>query len=311
MKILVTGGTGFIGKQLVKMLADEGHQVTAFAQEEDIDLPDDVKLVTGNITDKVKLRRAGGFEIVYHLAACVDEDNPEMWATNVTGTEKVIELCKEKKVKQIIFMSTAGVLGETTTPAKENTPCRPETKYDKSKAEAEKIIRASGIPYTIIRSPPVLGANVNWYKIFVAIKKGHPIIGSGKNKFHAAHVDDVVRLLGAVLNNKKAFDHTFHVACRDVMSYEDFYNLVRKQMKVRGARKYRSVKVAKLLSHLHALKSGVQAQPMNHHMSRQHINMVTKNCVLSIQKAKDILGFEPQYTMPAAVNKAYRDLVEF
>ncbi len=308
MKILVTGGTGFVGKPLVRGLVAEGHEVVVFARQDDIDRPDRVKMVTGDVSNKVALRRAfSSVNIVYHLAASNDDDDHELFDTNVKGTQKVVELCKEKKVKHLIFISSGGVVNNSQIPVKEHSRYAPRTKFDTSKAKAERIIKDSGINYTIIRAPTVIGASIPWYHIFEAIKSGHPIIGDGENKFHTIHVDDIVRMLMTVLNNRNAYNNIFNVGTKDLMTYESFYETACKLMKVKY-KSYRHPRVAKFLASIHWTKTAIQAMPTSPHMSMRHIHQVTNDCALSIKKAKEVLGFEPYYTTPVALNMTLNDL---
>jgi dihydroflavonol-4-reductase len=308
MRILVTGGTGFIGKTLVHALAAD-NEVTVFSRNEDIGLPDSVRLVTGDITKKSNLRKAFSKpDIVFHLAANNDEDDPLLFATNVLGTENVAALCREKGVKQLIFASSAGVVGESASPVKEHSRYDPKTKFDKSKVGAERIVKDSGLAYTIVRFPLVLGPNLAWSKIFESIKNNHPIPGTGTNKFHIVHIDDAVRFLLHVFNNKRAAGHIFNMASKDIMTYAEFYATVCRHMRVRNKYKYRHPTIAHLLSRIHWYKTALKGRPTEPHMSKTFLINSTRNCCLSIQKAKELLGFEPMFTTPAAINITIKDL---
>jgi nucleoside-diphosphate-sugar epimerase len=280
-----------------------------FARVDDVYRPDSVELVTGDITKKSDLRRGFGRpDIVFHLASCNDEDDPTIFSTNVLGTENVAALCREKKVKQLVFLSSAGVVGESRLPVKEHSRYNPKTKFDKSKVGAERVIKDSGITYTIVRVPLILGPNAAWAKIFDAIKNGHPIAGGGHNKFHIVHVEDAVNMLLSVFNNKKAANHIFNIAAKDVMTYCEFYNTVCKAMRTKNQYKYRHLKIANVLSRFHWYKTAIRGHPTEPHMSKTFLNMTTRNCVLSIQKAKDLLGFEPNYTTPTAIHMTVKDI---
>lgn len=309
MHVLVTGGSGFIGKPLVRALANS-HDVVVFGREDDIDRPDNVELITGDVKNKVSLRRAFAlrkFDIVYHLAASQDEDDPRLFDVNVKGTENVVELCGEERVKQLIFISTAGVLGDMKSPANERNISNPKTKYDKSKMHAESIIKNSGLSYTIIRVPVVIGPNLFWSHVIESIKNGHPLIGDGSNKMHLAYVDDVVSMLVAVLGNEKAYSHIFHVASKDIMTYREVYNIICRELGIRRYKR-RSEGMAKLIARIHKAKSAVRLAPQKPHLSTRYLDMVTRNWALSIKKAKDRLGFEPMYTTPAAIHETIKRL---
>jgi 2-alkyl-3-oxoalkanoate reductase len=309
IKILVTGGSGFIGKPLVRSLDAKGYKVTVFAREDDIDRPDNVQLITGDITNKTSLRRAfSSVDAVYHLAASQDEEYKDMPETNILGTERIVELCKEYQVKQLIFMSFAGVLGETKQPAREHASHNHKTRYDKSKSVCENMIRNSGLTYTIIRAPLVMGSNIIWSKTIEAIKNGHPIVGSGKNKFHVVHIDDAVRILTTVLNNKRAANHVFHVATKDLMTYEDVYETICRELKIKREKKYMSLRMAHMRSYMHWLKCAVQMKQPSLHMTKHYMDTMARDYALSIEKAASQLGFEPFYTTPAAIHETIEDL---
>ena len=208
MKLLVTGGTGFLGSRLVKRLLKDKQYVTVVCRQKIPEMEEEgVKFAIGDLRDRSALEKAiAEADIVYHLAICLDESSPDLWSINVEGTKNVIEVCKQHKIKQLIYMSSSGVLGETREPAKENMPYRPGTKYERSKTESEKLIIDSGVPYTIVRTTIVIGPNLIWAAIFNAARKNYPVIGSGKNFWHLVYVDDVANLLSLVRANKKALN---------------------------------------------------------------------------------------------------------
>lgn len=305
MKILVTGGSGFVGKPLVKALAAKGQDVIVFGREDDADRPDNVEMITGDIREKGSLRKAmKNTDVVFHLAGCRDEDHPEMWSINVEGTKKVAELCKERKVKQLIFLSFAGVLGSHHNPATENAPQNPKTKYEKSMAAAENIIKHSGVPYTIIRAPLILGPSRHWNAVIRSILKGYPQIGKGKNKLHLIHRDDVIRALISVVGKKSAINQIFHIGSKDVMTYEEIHDFLCKKYKIQ--KKKRQKHFAHFLLRINWMKNILQNKPVG--IEPHHISMMQRSYVLSTAKIKKSIGFEPQYTTLAALQETLKEL---
>ncbi|MCX6815815.1 MAG: NAD-dependent epimerase/dehydratase family protein [Candidatus Aenigmarchaeota archaeon] len=306
MRILVTGGTGFLGMRLVKKLVSQGDEVVVFS-----DKPEDlgVKVVAGDIRDKAELRKVfSKVDIVYHLAACLDEANPDLWDINVKGTQNVAELCKEQKVKQLIFMSSSGVLGETNKAAKETMPYNPKTEYERSKAEAEKIIKNSGVHYTIVRTTIIIGPNAIWASIFEAARRGYPIIGSGRNYFHLVYIDDVIDLLTIVKQNKKAYDQVFHIATKDTPTYEEVYQMIAEQLRVPVPTKHIPVKIALLSARMHVLSCNLSGKKPKLVKMKSSIDRLVRNRILSIEKAGKILAFHPKYTTPHAIRETIKYL---
>lgn len=308
-RILVTGGTGFLGKRLVQKLLDEGHEVIVFSRNFHDDLPEDVKPVLGDIRDKDAVRKAfEKIDVVYHLAICLNESDPNMYEINTKGTQNVAELCKEHGVKQLIYMGSSGVLGETKTPAKEDFPYNPKTNYEKSKMKGELIVKQSGVPYAIIRTTIIIGPNMIWAQIFEAAKRSYPIIGSGRNFFHLVYVDDVVSALDFVKNNPKALDQTFHIASKDTPTYIDVYRMICEELNVKMTEKHVSVSLAYLASYIHKLTRKIQGRQPSLTKSKSSIDRLIRNRVISIEKAKDVLGFEPRYSTREAIRETIKYL---
>ena len=119
MKVLVTGGTGFTGKALVKRLLNEGHEVVALDYKEGLkthELRDwGAKVVIGSVADKKVVKECmHGVEIVYHLAAAFRElnvPNSYYYDVNVEGTKNILESAFKENVHKFIYCSTCGVHG--------------------------------------------------------------------------------------------------------------------------------------------------------------------------------------------------------
>ena len=114
MKILITGGSGFIGTRLYKLLKDKFH-TTIFDIHQPVE--SEANFILGSIHDEQKLSESiQGKDIVIHLAAAVGvkntEDNPVTTLdTNIIGTKKILESCAKHKIKKIIFASSSSVAG--------------------------------------------------------------------------------------------------------------------------------------------------------------------------------------------------------
>ncbi len=309
MKILVTGGTGFLGKRLVQELTRKGHDVFVFSRSRPEDLPGSVGNFNGDIRKKDELSKAfEGIDAVYHLAVCLNEADHDMWDINVKGTQNVVDLCKIHNVRHLIYMGSSGVLGETKEPSREDMKYNPKTRYEKSKMKSEMLIKSSGVPYTIIRTTIIIGPNYVWYKILDAAKKGFPIIGSGKNYFHLVYVEDVVALLSLVLDNKKAMGETFHVASKDTPTYMEVYRIMCDELGCRMTKKHIPVFLAYTMSFLHTTKRRIQRKHPNLILMRSSIDRLVRNRVLSVEKAKRILGFEPKYDTKKAMHETIKYL---
>ena len=153
MKILVTGGAGYIGSVLVNKLIEQGHEVNVIDDlsngfRENIDKR--AKFTEGSILDKGNLDQAlEGVEVVYHLAAKIrveeGEAKPELYKkVNIEGTLDLIKACVDKKINKFIFASTAAVYGDPEEfPVNENSKTNPVNVYGATKLEIDKYLEAN------------------------------------------------------------------------------------------------------------------------------------------------------------------------
>ena len=153
MKILVTGGAGYIGSVLVNKLIEQGHQVNVIDDlsngfRENIDRR--AKFTEGSILDKGNLNQAlEGVEVVYHLAAKIrveeGEAKPDLYKkVNIEGTLDLIKACVDKKINKFIFASTAAVYGDPEEfPVNENSKTNPVNVYGATKLEIDKYLEAN------------------------------------------------------------------------------------------------------------------------------------------------------------------------
>ena len=153
MKILVTGGAGYIGSVLVNKLIEQGHEVNVIDDlsngfRENIDRR--AKFTKGSILDKDNLNQAlEGVEVVYHLAAKIrveeGEAKPELYKkVNIEGSLDLIKACADRKINKFIFASTAAVYGDPEEfPVNENSKTNPVNVYGATKLEIDKYLEAN------------------------------------------------------------------------------------------------------------------------------------------------------------------------
>jgi UDP-glucose 4-epimerase len=227
LKILVTGGAGFIASQISDALVNEGHQVFVLddlSSGFEKNINPKAKFVKGNICDKElveKLFSEEKFDLVNHHAAQMDVrrsvKDPAFDAnTNIIGTINLLQNAVKYKVKKFMFASTGGaVYGEQTYfPADENHPTQPRSPYGISKLAVEKYLyfynAEYGLNYTILRYANIYGPRQNplgeagVVAIFsTKLLKGEQstINGSGEQTRDYVFVGDVVKANLLTLND--------------------------------------------------------------------------------------------------------------
>jgi UDP-glucose 4-epimerase len=150
LKVLVTGGAGFIGSNLVRQLVKDDNDVTVIdnllsGYRSNLDPFPQIRFIEGDIRDEALVAEAiKGVEVIFHLAASVGNkrsiDHPLIDADiNVMGTIKLLEAGRREGVRKIVASSSAGIFGELKTlPIKEDHPVEPDTPYGSSKLCMEK-----------------------------------------------------------------------------------------------------------------------------------------------------------------------------
>jgi len=165
MNCLVLGGGGFIGSHLAQALADAGHRVRVFDRPQGRFLPllKGCEVSTGDFLEPGDLERAlTGTEVVCHLIATTvpknsNEDPAADVAANVVGTLRLLELCRSRKVRRIVFPSSGGtVYGiPRATPIDEAHPTDPISSYGIHKLTIEKYLHLNqvlnGLDYRVLR----------------------------------------------------------------------------------------------------------------------------------------------------------------
>jgi UDP-glucose 4-epimerase len=227
MKIIVTGGAGFIGSHLVDRLIKEDHQVMILddfssGNRELVNKKAEVTEVDVRDAEEVnKAFESFKPEAVFHLAAAVDLresiKNPEKFhEINVKGSQNIIKASQENGVKKFIFSSTAAVYGDNQNiPIKETEPVTTFTPYGEQKAEIEEALKESGISSIILRYANVYGPRQGTVgeggviAIFCKLlNQGEPlkINGSGEQTRDFIFVDDIVSANIKALDTDKKFN---------------------------------------------------------------------------------------------------------
>jgi len=235
MRILVTGGTGFTGKALVKRLLDDGHEVVALDHKERLktqELRDwGAEVVIGSVTDVDVLRKCTpGVEVIHHLAAAFRELNvvdAYYREVNVAGTRNVLQVGHEHGVRKVIYFSTCGVHGNVDhPPAREDAPIQPADYYQRTKYEAEPIVAGyvgKGLECLILRPAAIYGPGdpERFFMIFKRVASGmFPMFGDGKTLYHPLYIDNLIDAAVLAMNSSRGDGAAYLIADEEYVEIE-------------------------------------------------------------------------------------------
>lgn len=221
--ILVTGGTGAMGRVLARKLLDKGKAVRVLTLPGDPQAPAvtamGARVVFGDVSDAAGIAGVcDGVETVYHLAAVIIAFNDGQYRRiNVEGTRNTVAEARKGGVSHFIHVSSASVTYEKSTA------------YSRSKTEAETIVRNSGLNWTIVRPTLVYdragGIEFNRFVDYLRKFPVVPFIGNGGALKRPVHVDDVIRGLAAIADRSLTYGKTYNLSGGEAISIIDFARL--------------------------------------------------------------------------------------
>lgn len=318
-RCLVTGAAGFLGRNMVEKLLNEGCQVVAIINQTPLNISHkSLTQVHANICDPSQLEETfKGIDTVFHMAAkialmggkCASRRyKADAWETNVTGTQNVIRACQKQGVKRLIYTSSVDVCfdGKPLPEMTESLPyaSNPKSVYAQTKIEAEKQVLAAnasnGLKTCAIRPDGIYGAQPNEMidSFYHQIKSGalKARLGNPKTKQDNSHVDNVIHgeLLAAVnlLDDGVACGQAYFIGDNNPLNTFDFFKPLIEGLGEKVPTKIISEKMLKPIAHvwqgLHFLT------PIDEPLLVPHVlDKITVTHYASIKKAQDELGYEP------------------
>jgi UDP-glucose 4-epimerase len=300
-RVLVTGGAGFVGGQLVNRLAEAGARVTVlddlFTGRPEV-LPTSVQLVVGSVEDWDTVRRlVGESSVVFHLAArniiASTKDPKSDFATNIGGTLNVLLAARECSIDRVVYTGTTSVYGNPRSiPINEDDGIVPLTPYAVSKLAGEHYAQAFyegyGTPIAIVRYSNVFGVGQrpdNPYcgvisKFFAAAYAGQPIQvhGDGEQTRDFTYIDDAVNATMLAAIHPRAEGEVFNVGT----GIETSVNGLVRQIALTTEQE------------LHV-----------NHIDRRDVDNIRRR-VVSIEKARRMLRWSPQVTLADGLARTAR-----
>lgn len=322
MKLLVTGGTGFIGSHLAEEGRRRGAEVVVLGLA---DRPEEranaellarqgVVILPGSITDAELCARAmDGATHVFHLAVAMREGGKrdEFFETvNLDGTRRLLEAAGRGRVERFVYCGTIGIYGHRAPGiTNEESPLHPGNIYERTKVAAERMVRelapAAGVAYTILRPADVYGPrDQRLLKLFRGIAaQRFPLFGQGNGRRHMVYVDDVVSAFFAACDRPEAAGQEMIVAGPESCTLRDLIEEVRR---VSGSARFgRRLPLAPMLAAAAVVEDVCTVLHVDPPIYRRRMDFFTSDSEFDISRARRVLDWSPQVGLSDGVRRTY------
>lgn len=312
MKVLVTGGSGFLGINLIRYLTERGHECVCLdlVEFDYEDMKDKITAIQGDIRIEKDVEKSmKGVDMVVHTAAALPLYSPkDIYTTDVEGTRMVLQVAQKHKVQRVVMISSTAVYGiPDHHPLIETDKLQGVGPYGEAKIQAEMVcleFRGKGMVVPIVRpksfiGPERLGVFAMLYDWAMT---GHnfPMIGSGKNRYQLLDVEDLCQAiyLCMTLPEEKVND-TFNIGAKNFTTMKGDYQAVLdyagKGKKIIGFPATPAILALRLLEALHLSP-----------LYKWVYETASKDSFVSIEKAEKILGYKPNHSNKDALIRNYQ-----
>lgn len=309
-KVLITGGAGFLGINLVRFLLKRGYEVISY-DIADFDYPERDKII--EIRDDVRNRDGvkkamQGVDYVVHAAAALPLYKKEdIFSTDVDGCRNVLEEAKNAGVKRYIQISSTSVYGiPDHHPLVEDDKLQGVGHYGVAKIEAEKLCeeaRSNDMSITILRpksfiGPERLGVFALFYD-WAKSGKGFPVLGNGNNLYQFLDVEDLCEaILLCMTVDKNKVNDVFNIGAKVYSTMREDYQAVLDEAgfgkKIVGFPAAPAIFALRVLEFFHLSP-----------LYKWVYETASKESFVSIEKAEKILGYAPKYSNKDALLRNY------
>jgi len=221
-RILITGGTGFVGSEIRKALADRELRLLV---RDPLSVRDAgaAEVVRGDVLDPASLEPAmAGVDAVIHLVAIIEETGKLTFDRVIRqGSENVVSTARNAGVRRFVQMSALGAQPNPTYP------------YLNAKWAAEQAVRESGLDWTIVRPSVIFGPRDGFVNVLAGLIRRAPVIpvvGSGESKFQPVAVGEVAAVYRSVLDDPTAIGQIYELGGGETYSYEEMLDVIAAQL---------------------------------------------------------------------------------
>jgi nucleoside-diphosphate-sugar epimerase len=308
MRLLITGGTGFIGSRTALRAHGLGHAVRVFgmrntlaeAANHELLQEAGIEVRLGGIEELASAEGAlDGVDAVIHLAAAQHEMNvpdAHFHAVNVRGTELLLDASRRAGVGRFVYGSTIGVYGNREGRIDETTPVAPDNIYGRTKLEAERLVlaRKHELPVVAVRISETYGpGDRRLLKLFKAVRKGSFfLVGGGRNLHHPIYIDDLADGLLLAARHPAAPGEVFLMPGREAVTTDEMVAGVAFAVGRRPPRL--RLPLWPFMAAAVVLETGLRPLGIQPPLHRRRMDFFLKSFCLDGGKAERVLDFAPQ-----------------
>ena len=315
-RVMITGGAGFLGINLVRFLLARGYEVTSLdlAPFDYADVADRVRVITGDIRIRGDVDAAAqGADLVVHCAAALPLYAPEdIYTTDIDGTRMVMEVAKARGIGRVVHISSTAVYGiPDHHPLFEDDPKQGVGPYGEAKVQAEDVaagFRDQGLCVSILRpksfiGPERLGVFTLLYEWAM---EGHnfPMIGWGNNRYQLLDVEDLCASIHLCMTlPKETVDDVFNVGAREYTTMKEDWQAV---MDYAGhGKRIVGFPASPMIWTLRLLEK-LNLSPLY----KWVYETASTDSFVSIEKAEKVLGYAPKFSNKDALIRNYKWYLE-
>jgi len=313
--VFVTGGSGFTGGHLCRVLAERGYLVKALVRENS--KTDHLKQLGAELVvgDLANLQTRNGVlkdvDIVFHVAAAYRSEGiskDQFWKVNVDGTKALLNYASESGVKRFVHCSTVGVQGEIENPpAKESAPYKPGDHYQESKMAGEKLalefFSAHEMEGAVVRPVGIYGpGDTRFLKLFKFINSGKfRMIGKGDVLYHLTYVEDLVEGFILAGESAAAVGNVYTIGGNEYFTLKELVREIAQVLHMPTPRK--SVPLPPVYLAATICESICRPLKLEPPLYRRRLDFFTKDRAFDITKAKTELNYEPKVPLKQGLRK--------
>jgi dihydroflavonol-4-reductase len=324
MKLLVTGGTGFIGSHLAEEGRRRGAEVVVLGLT---DRPEEkanaeilsragAEVLSGSITDADLCRRAArGATHIFHLAVAMREGGKSdefFESINLDGTRHLLQAATMERVQRFVYCSTIGIYGHRAPGiTTEDSPLSPGNAYERTKVAAERLVRDfaenCGLPAVVLRPADVYGPrDQRLLKMFKGVSRGRfPLFGAGRGRRHMVYVDDVVSAFFKACERDEALGQGLIVAGPRACTLRELLDEV---TAATGSKRYGiRLPLTPMLGLAAVVEDVCAALAIDPPIYRRRMDFFHSDSEFDTSKARRVLGWDPQIDLREGIRRTFDD----